>query len=174
MRDIRACVTFGILTKDPQTTQPAQQRTATPAVRSSSAYNSKSICSRCSRRLSTGSTHSGTAKAPRTVRPASVLLYTTNKRTDSATQPAAPSAPGSTPNPSEPASDFGQPFIEAWLDTDNARIFGRATEPHLFDIIEPRHPCAGGLTVEDIQRRLAQYVSPSLLRTYDAPRMRAN
>lgn len=30
---------------------------------------------------------------------------------------------------------------------------------HLFDIVEPRHPCAGGLTIEDVQRRLATQVS---------------
>lgn len=29
----------------------------------------------------------------------------------------------------------------------------------LFSIVEPRHPCAGGLTIDDIQRRLAQQVS---------------
>ncbi|KAI9846462.1 MAG: late secretory pathway protein avl9 [Thelocarpon superellum] len=32
-------------------------------------------------------------------------------------------------------------------------------DSHLFDIVEPRHPCAGGLTIEDVQRRLAQQVS---------------
>ena len=32
-------------------------------------------------------------------------------------------------------------------------------DSHLFDIVEPRHPCAGGLTIEDIQRRLTQYVT---------------
>lgn len=34
-------------------------------------------------------------------------------------------------------------------------------ESHLFDVVEPRHPCAGGLTVEDVQRRLAQWVEAS-------------
>ena len=35
-------------------------------------------------------------------------------------------------------------------------------DSHLFDIIEPRHPCAGGLTIDDVQRRVAQYVQISL------------
>jgi hypothetical protein len=30
-------------------------------------------------------------------------------------------------------------------------------DSHIFDIVDPKHPCSGGLTVEDIQRRLAQY-----------------
>ena len=33
-----------------------------------------------------------------------------------------------------------------------------AVDSHLFDIVEPRHPCAGALTIEDIQRRLSQCV----------------
>jgi hypothetical protein len=41
------------------------------------------------------------------------------------------------------------------------RIFNRflfCLDSHLFDIVEPRHPCTGALTLEDIQRRLTQYV----------------
>ncbi|KAK4983355.1 hypothetical protein LTR50_007282 [Elasticomyces elasticus] len=57
------------------------------------------------------------------------------------------------------ASDFGADWIEAWMRTENFRIFQKFTDSHLFDIVEPRHPCAGGLTVDDIQRRLAQQVA---------------
>jgi hypothetical protein len=32
---------------------------------------------------------------------------------------------------------------------------------NIFDIIEPNHPCTGGLTIEDVQRRLAQYAYPA-------------
>lgn len=56
------------------------------------------------------------------------------------------------------AHDFGLEFVEAWSRTDNYRIWDRHTEGNLFDIVEPRHPCAGGLTVDDVQRRIAQQV----------------
>ncbi|KAI9807662.1 MAG: hypothetical protein M1825_005603 [Sarcosagium campestre] len=62
----------------------------------------------------------------------------------------------------DPSSDFGPDWVEAWMTTENFAIFQKFTGPadsHLFDIVEPHHPCAGGLTVEDIQRRLAQQVS---------------
>lgn len=58
----------------------------------------------------------------------------------------------------DPSSDFGIEWIEAWSHTDNYRIFQSITDSHLFDIVEPRHPCAGGLTIDDVQRRLAQQV----------------
>ncbi|KAG7151749.1 hypothetical protein HYQ46_012446 [Verticillium longisporum] len=32
------------------------------------------------------------------------------------------------------------------------------TDSHLFDVVEPKHPCAGGLTIDDVQRRIAQQV----------------
>jgi hypothetical protein len=56
------------------------------------------------------------------------------------------------------AHDFGLDFVDAWSRTDNYRIWDRNTDSHLFDIVEPRHPCAGGLTVDDVQRRIAQQV----------------
>ncbi|TKA82034.1 hypothetical protein B0A49_00172 [Cryomyces minteri] len=58
----------------------------------------------------------------------------------------------------DPANEFGSVWIEAWMQTENFRVFQRFTDSHLFDIVEPRHPCAGGITVEDVQRRLAQQV----------------
>lgn len=58
----------------------------------------------------------------------------------------------------DPSLDFHDPFITAWLQTENQKLWSRTTDSHLFDIIEPRHPCAGGLTIEDVQRRLAAQV----------------
>lgn len=59
----------------------------------------------------------------------------------------------------DPSSDFSASFIEAWQQTENYSLWNRTTDSHLFDIVEPRHPCAGGLTIEDVQRRLAAQVS---------------
>ncbi|KKY28293.1 putative avl9 protein [Phaeomoniella chlamydospora] len=67
-----------------------------------------------------------------------------------------------TPNagPTDPSLDFGEEFIHAWSETSNYSLFESITNDFdLFDIITPRHPTAGGLGVEDIQRRLAQQVS---------------
>ncbi|CZT19854.1 related to Avl9 protein [Ramularia collo-cygni] len=59
----------------------------------------------------------------------------------------------------DPSSDFSNTFIEAWQHSENYGLWNRTTDSHLFDIVEPRHPCAGGLTIEDVQRRLATQVS---------------
>ncbi|KAG7286960.1 hypothetical protein NEMBOFW57_006460 [Staphylotrichum longicolle] len=58
----------------------------------------------------------------------------------------------------DPSTDFGPDFIDAWTRTENHRLWAAHTDSHLFDIIEPRHPCAGGLTIDDIQRRITQQV----------------
>ncbi|AEO60552.1 hypothetical protein MYCTH_2309831 [Thermothelomyces thermophilus ATCC 42464] len=58
----------------------------------------------------------------------------------------------------DPSHDFGNDFVEAWSRTQNFRIWNSHTDSHLFDIVEPKHPCAGGLTIEDIQRRITQQV----------------
>jgi hypothetical protein len=58
----------------------------------------------------------------------------------------------------DPSQDFNPDFIEAWSRTDNYRLWEANTDSHLFDVIEPRHPCAGGLTIDDVQRRIAQQV----------------
>ncbi|KAI9736110.1 MAG: late secretory pathway protein avl9 [Claussenomyces sp. TS43310] len=58
----------------------------------------------------------------------------------------------------DPSSDFGADWIEAWKRTENYRIWESKTDGQLFDIVEPKHPCAGGLTIDDVQRRLAQQV----------------
>lgn len=58
----------------------------------------------------------------------------------------------------DPSHDFGPDWVEAWTRTENYRIWAATTESNLFDIVEPKHPCAGGLTVDDVQRRIAQQV----------------
>ncbi|RKU47613.1 late secretory pathway protein avl9, variant 2 [Coniochaeta pulveracea] len=58
----------------------------------------------------------------------------------------------------DPSHDFNPDFVEAWSKTDNYRLWEANTDSHLFDVIEPRHPCAGGLTIDDVQRRIAQQV----------------
>ncbi|KAF2101229.1 hypothetical protein NA57DRAFT_72671 [Rhizodiscina lignyota] len=59
----------------------------------------------------------------------------------------------------DPATEFSPDWVEAWLLTDNCRVFQKFTDSHIFDIVEPTHPATGGLSIEDIQRRLAQQVS---------------
>lgn len=58
----------------------------------------------------------------------------------------------------DPSLDFGAEWIEAWKTTENHRIWNANTDSHLFDIVDPKHPCAGGLTMEDVQRRIADQV----------------
>jgi hypothetical protein len=59
----------------------------------------------------------------------------------------------------DPAADFGSEWMRAWQRTENYRIFDKFTDSHIFDIVEPNHPCTGGLTIEDVQRRLAAQVA---------------
>ncbi|EED21587.1 Avl9 protein, putative [Talaromyces stipitatus ATCC 10500] len=60
----------------------------------------------------------------------------------------------------DPTLDFNADFIAHWQTTRNYALFHRLTsDALLFSIVEPRHPYAGGLTIDDIQRRLAQQVS---------------
>ena len=56
----------------------------------------------------------------------------------------------------DPTSDFGTEWLQAWQQTSSFTLFNRVTDSHLFDIVEPRHPTAGNLTIEDVQRRLNQ------------------
>jgi hypothetical protein len=55
----------------------------------------------------------------------------------------------------DPASEFSNDWVHSWMQTENFRIWNNFTDSHLFDIIDPKHPCSGGLSVEDVQRRLA-------------------
>ncbi|KOS45436.1 hypothetical protein ACN38_g3641 [Penicillium nordicum] len=60
----------------------------------------------------------------------------------------------------DPAVDFNTEFLTQWKTTSNYALFSRLTsDALLFSITEPRHPNAGGLTMEDVQRRLAQQVA---------------
>lgn len=72
-----------------------------------------------------------------------------------------PSQITSTNTPEEdPSMEFNPDFIHAWKQTSNYSLFERLTSgSSLFDIVEPKHPTAGGLSVEDVQRRLAQQVA---------------
>lgn len=58
----------------------------------------------------------------------------------------------------DPSTDFGVEWVDFWTRTENYRIWDAHTDSLLFDIIEPKHPCAGGLTVDDVQRRIQQQV----------------
>ena len=71
------------------------------------------------------------------------------------------SQPSSAQPPEEdPCLEFSSDFIHAWKQTSNYALFTRLTSGSpLFDIVEPKHPTAGGLSIEDVQRRLAQQVA---------------
>ncbi|KAK0645487.1 transport protein Avl9-domain-containing protein [Cercophora newfieldiana] len=58
----------------------------------------------------------------------------------------------------DPSVDYGLDFVDAWQRTENYRIWNSHTDSHLFDIVPPKHPCAGGLTIDDVQRRITQQV----------------
>ncbi|KAM5362005.1 hypothetical protein ACJZ2D_012755 [Fusarium nematophilum] len=58
----------------------------------------------------------------------------------------------------DPIADFGYEWLEAWKRTETYRMWNANTDSHLFDIVEPRHPWAGGLNIEDVQRRIAEQV----------------
>ncbi|KAG0649286.1 Late secretory pathway [Hyphodiscus hymeniophilus] len=58
----------------------------------------------------------------------------------------------------DPATDFNLDWIEAWSRSENYRIWNKNTDSHLFDFVEPKHPFPGGLTIDDVQRRLAEQV----------------
>ncbi|KAJ6145758.1 hypothetical protein N7470_009653 [Penicillium chermesinum] len=60
----------------------------------------------------------------------------------------------------DPALDFNVEFLYQWQKTPNYALFSRLTsDALLYSITEPKHPSAGGLTIEDIQRRLSQQVA---------------
>ena len=58
----------------------------------------------------------------------------------------------------DPVQDFNPEWIHAWRRTSSFSLFASHTDSHLFDIVEPRHPTAGNLSFDDIQRRLAQQI----------------
>jgi hypothetical protein len=58
----------------------------------------------------------------------------------------------------DPAVDFGLEWVEAWSRTQNYRMWNANTDANLFAVSEPKHPCAGGLNIEDVQRRVAEQI----------------
>ena len=59
----------------------------------------------------------------------------------------------------DPAVDFGDTWLAAWQATRNHALWQKATDPHLFDLVEPRHPSAGAFSIDDLTRRFQQQVS---------------
>ncbi|KAL8788806.1 MAG: hypothetical protein Q9213_001477 [Squamulea squamosa] len=62
-------------------------------------------------------------------------------------------------NVQDPIQDFNPDWLAYWQTTPSYALFVRTTDPHLFDIVEPRHPTAGAVTAEDIQRRIMQQIA---------------
>ncbi|KAL8737299.1 MAG: hypothetical protein Q9181_001823 [Wetmoreana brouardii] len=58
----------------------------------------------------------------------------------------------------DPIVDFNPDWLASWQLTPSYALFNRSTDAHLFDIVEPRHPTAGNLSIEDIQRRITQQI----------------
>lgn len=58
----------------------------------------------------------------------------------------------------DPTTDFNPDFLSHWQQTSSFTLFNSHTDSHLFDIVEPRHPTAGNLSFEDIQRRFAMQI----------------
>lgn len=54
----------------------------------------------------------------------------------------------------DPVIDFNLDWVYAWQQSSSYALFTKTTDSHLFDIVEARHPTAGNLSFEDIQRRL--------------------
>lgn len=76
---------------------------------------------------------------------------------------SGPATGGSAPSTDiegDPSAEFNTEFLARWRTTPNYALFRRLTsDALLFSIVEPRHPCAGGLTIEDVQRRIAQQIA---------------
>jgi hypothetical protein len=49
--------------------------------------------------------------------------------------------------------DFNLTYLTAWRTTTNFQRWDALTDKHLFDIIEPRHPCHGTESLEDVLSR---------------------
>lgn len=59
------------------------------------------------------------------------------------------------PDPLETSHDFNNDFLQLWKQTQNYKLWYSLTADNsIFNIVEPRHPTAGGLNLEDVQRRL--------------------
>ena len=80
------------------------------------------------------------------------LLSTTKYHLYLQSHPPLPSIEG------DPTTDFNPDFLTHWQQTSSFTLFNTHTDSHLFDIVEPRHPTAGNLSFEDIQRRFAMQI----------------
>lgn len=58
----------------------------------------------------------------------------------------------------DPIVDYGTEWVDAWMRTENYRMWNAHTDPSLFAVSDPKHPCAGGLNIDDVQRRIADQV----------------
>ncbi|PHH59212.1 hypothetical protein CDD81_3567 [Ophiocordyceps australis] len=58
----------------------------------------------------------------------------------------------------DPATDYGLDWVEAWKRTENYRMWDAHTDSNMFAVSEPKHPSAGGLNMDDVQRRIAEQV----------------
>lgn len=71
-----------------------------------------------------------------------------------------PSAHAITDIEGDPALDFNRDFLESWQRTSNFALYSKLTADSIpFSVVEPHHPCAGGMGMEEIQRRIASQVS---------------
>ncbi|KAL9099023.1 MAG: hypothetical protein Q9163_005416 [Psora crenata] len=57
-----------------------------------------------------------------------------------------------------PTTDFNPDWVHAWQQTSSFALFNKTTDSHLFDIVEPHHPTAGNMNIDDVQRRLVQQI----------------
>lgn len=58
----------------------------------------------------------------------------------------------------DPLVDYGLEWVAAWKKTENYRVWDANTDANLFAVSEPKHPSAGGLTIDDVQRRITEQV----------------
>lgn len=58
----------------------------------------------------------------------------------------------------DPMTDFNLDWLDSWQRSPSYQLFNEKSESHLFDVVEPRHPTAGNLNFDDIQRRVAMQV----------------
>lgn len=77
----------------------------------------------------------------------------------SANQPDPTSISRPPSPPPDPTGDYSSAFISHWRTTSSYAIWSRHTSGQpLFSVVTPAHPCAGGLTIEDIQRRVTAQI----------------
>ncbi|POS86903.1 hypothetical protein EPUL_002695 [Erysiphe pulchra] len=58
----------------------------------------------------------------------------------------------------DPSSDYGVEWVDLWTRSENYKIWNLCTESRIFDIVEPKHPCTGSLTIEDVKARMMDQV----------------